>query len=186
MAEERTITQEHFSVLLNWLDPDKDSAAKRYEVIRSRLIRVFAGRGCTEAEVLADLTIDRVTFKAHELNGNYVGDPTLYFYGVANNIYHEWHRRQKKERIAMLPDNTVGEKGEREAEYRCLEKCMAALGDNVRTMMVDYYRDDKRARIERRREMAARMGITLGALQIKTCRVRARLADCVRDCLARV
>jgi DNA-directed RNA polymerase specialized sigma24 family protein len=185
MAEERTITQEQFNVLLDWLGPDKESAANRYEVIRRRLIRVFGSRGCDEAETLADVTIDRVTLKAPELNGNYVGDPALYFYGVANNVFHEWCRRRKRTRETVIPDLRKDDLDDREAEYRCLEKCLSRLAVQVREMMVEYYRDDKRARIERRREMAARLGITPGALQIKTSRVRARLGECVRECLAR-
>ncbi len=182
MPEERTISQENFDTLLRWLNADPDAAARKYEAIRRRLIRVFTGRGCHEAETLADITIDRVTVKAPELNGNYDGDPALYFYGVANNVLHEWHRRQKKLRETPIPEQKIDAE-DREAEYRCLEKCLEKLADNVREMIVEYYRGDKRSKIEGRRELAKRLGMSTAALQIKTSRIRARLSQCVRECL---
>lgn len=186
MAEERTITQEHFTILLSWLDPDPDSAAKKYEAIRNRLIRVYAARGCFEAEMVADLTIDRVTLKAAELNGNYVGDPALYFYGVGNNVFLEWLRKQKKIRTQKIPEVTESEPDEREAEYRCLEECLGTMPRDIREMIVEYYRGEKRARIEHRRKLAGRLGISPGALQIKTSRIRNKLAACVRECMNRL
>ena len=183
MAEERTITEEHFTVLLSWLDPDKNSAAKKYEAIRQRLIRVFSARGCFEAELLADLVIDRVTLKAAELNGNYVGDPALYFYGVANNVFLEWLRQQKKARGVKIPEKPSIDMEEREAEYRCLETCLETMPRDVRELIVEYYRGEKRVRIEHRRQLADRLGISPGALQIKTSRIRNKLAACVRECV---
>ena len=186
MAEERSITEEHFNVLLKWLGPDKEAAAKKYEVIRQRLIRVFAGRGCFEAEVLADVTIDRVTLKAPELDGNFVGDPALYFYGVANNVFLEWLRKQKKIQEKMVRDRIPDDPEDREAEYRCLETCLDAMTGDVRELIVEYYRGEKRAKIERRRKLADRLGISPGALQIKTSRIRTKLGECVRDCMTRL
>ena len=186
MAEERTINEEHFRVLMRWLDPDDpDSAARKYENIRSRLIRVYSARGCFEAETIADLTIDRVTLKAADLNGNYVGDPALYFYGVANNVFLEWLREQKKSRRHRIPDDTKADPDEREAEYNCLENCLGKLPVDARRMIVEYYRGEKRIRIEHRRKLADELGISPGALQIKASRIRARLAACVRECVAK-
>lgn len=187
MAHEGTITQEGFSLLLKWLDPDEESAARKYEIVRGRLVRMFVARGCYEAELLADRTIDRVAQKIPELNGTYVGEPAAYFYGVAKNIHLEWLRQQKRAREATAPPETgadADEAEQREAEYKCLETCLSMLSANMREMIVDYYRGEKGVKIERRREMAQRLGITTGALQIRASRVRARLHDCVRDCLA--
>jgi len=44
-------------MLLGWLSTNEASAAEKYEKIRARLIRLFVGRGCYEAEMLADQTI---------------------------------------------------------------------------------------------------------------------------------
>ena len=183
MAEERTINEENFNSLLSWLDSDPDAAARKYETIRSRLIRIYSARGCFEAETIADLTMDRVTLKAAELNGHYVGDPALYFYGVANNVYLEWLRNQKRGRRLKSPDDLKGDPEEREKEYRCLERCLDAMPGNIREMIVEYYRGEKRIRIEHRRRLAQQLGISPGALQIKTSRISSRLAPCVRECV---
>lgn len=189
MADAPNISPDNFRMLLNWLDPDARAAAAKYETIRARLIRIFFGRGCHEAETLADVTFDRVTAKAAELSTSYVGDPGLYFYGVANNVHHEWLRRQKRmneagsiviESIQAPSDETA----EADADYSCLEKCLAELSEPLRNMIVEYYREEKGERIRRRREQANRMGISIGALQIKTSRVRSTLLSCIKECLA--
>jgi hypothetical protein len=56
------------------------------------LIKIFVCRGCANAEELADETINRVVSKVQEIITNWQGDPALYFYKVAQNIYREWWR----------------------------------------------------------------------------------------------
>lgn len=92
--KENTITQESFDTLLGWLDHNREIAGQKYEKIRQRLIRIFAGRGCFEAEELADETINRVTLKLPQFVETYIGEPALYFYGVADKIHHEWLGKQ--------------------------------------------------------------------------------------------
>jgi hypothetical protein len=53
MPANPSITQEGFELLLDWLDTKNESAGEKYEKIRGRLIRIFVGRGCHEAELLA-------------------------------------------------------------------------------------------------------------------------------------
>ena len=181
MPEEQTITSESFDRLLHWLGPTNESAAEKYETIRRRLIRFFVGRGCYEAETLADQTIDRVTTKVTTVADTYVGDPSAYFYGVASKIYLEWLRGQKRVREAATAEVVVGV-DDREAEYTCLEECLSELPADSRELIVDYYRDEKRAKIERRRNLAKNLGISMGALQIKASRIRSRLYTCVAAC----
>jgi DNA-directed RNA polymerase specialized sigma24 family protein len=182
MPTDLFITQESFHLLLGWLDADRESAGQKYERIRQRLIRVFIGRGCYEAEALADRTIDRVIAKLPDIQSNYVGDPAAYFYGVAHNIHHEWLRSQKRERETVFIDFTSD--GDDGREYSCLETCLDKLPSDSREMIIEYYRDEKRAKIERRKSLARNLGISITALQIKACRIRAKLASCVSDCVA--
>ena len=184
MPEEHTITPESFGRLLNWLDPNDESAATKYEKIRQRLIRLFVCRGCYEAELLADQTIDRVTQKVAQVADGYVGEPAPYFYGVANKIYLEWLRGQKRvgEMSVAEPRAEEPDENEREAEYSCLEKCLEELSSESKELIVEYYRDEKRAKIERRKNLAKSLGITIGALQIKASRIRSRLYTCVVKC----
>ena len=181
MPESQSITAEDLQTLLGWLDPDKESAGEKYESIRQRLIRLFIGRGCCEPELLADRTIDRVITKVPQIVSSYDGEPAAYFCGVANNIHHEWLRNQERERKAVFIDTTA-EHNEDDAEYACLERCLGELSDDSRELILEYYRDEKRAKIDRRKKLAKSLGISVGALQIKASRIRTRLLKCVGDC----
>lgn len=174
------MTQEAFDALLAWLDPERERAGKRYEDIRRRLVKIFAYRGCREPEDLADETINRVAKRVGEIAGTYSGDPSLYFYGVANKVHHESLRKKLP---PPLPPPEPSQ--EIELEYECLELCMGTLNADSRELVLQYYHGEKRARIERRRAMAERLGIPLNALRIRAHRLRVALRDCVNDCLAR-
>jgi RNA polymerase sigma factor (sigma-70 family) len=185
MATENGTTQENFEALLNWLDRNREIAGQKYEKIRQRLIRIFLGRGCFEAEALADETIIRVTRKVPQVVVDYVGEPALYFYGVANKIHYEWLRKQKKiNSLPLTETQTEPESGtESGAEYECLEICLETLPADERGLIVEYYRDEKTAKIENRRELAEKSGISVSALQVKAFRIRARLKQCLQKCL---
>lgn len=174
------ITQENFDMLLSWLDPHEETAAGKYEKIRNRLIRVFAGRGCYEPERLADETMDRVVSKVADIKGTYVGEPALYFYRVADYVHKEWLRAQKKGGFVELKE-TGGyvEKPESDEEYECLEKCLDQLPEEDRILIVAYYQGERRAKIEHHKKLAERLGISVNALQTKTCRIRAVLRKCI-------
>ena len=86
------ITQEAFDRLLSWLDPDRDRARERYEMIRRKLIVFFASRGGDSPEEMADECINRVMKKLPEIEQQYTGSPGNYFLGVAKVIAWEWQR----------------------------------------------------------------------------------------------
>lgn len=175
----RDVTQTAFESLLMWLDADRDRAGEKYEQIRRRLIKVFTCRGRHDAEELADETINRVTLKAPELSKEYVGDPGLYFYGVAQKVFLESVRKPP---IPPQPA-AAREPSELEREYECLDSCIEQLSPDSRALVLDYYREDGRAKIERRKELAGRMGIALNALRIRAFRIRATLQQCVQECI---
>lgn len=174
------LTQESFDDLLAWLNPQREQAGRSYEDIRQRLIRIFMHRGCTVAEDLADETINRVARKVRDIRGYYVGNPALYFYGVARNVYID-HLKRKPE----LPPHvaSVEEPDESEASYDCLDKCLAELTQQNRELVLEYYREQEGAKIKQHQEMAQRLGIALNALRIRMCRLRAGLKECVQECL---
>jgi DNA-directed RNA polymerase specialized sigma24 family protein len=182
MPENASITQEGFKILLGWLDANDESAGEKYEKIRQRLIRIFVGRGCYEAEILADQTIDRVIAKVPQISTGYVGDPAAYFYGVAQKIHLEWLRSQKRQRETPFIDLAAPCEDEGD-EFSCLETCLDKLPTESREMILEYYRGEKRVKIDRRKELARQRGISVGALQIKASRIRTRLSSCVNDCV---
>ncbi len=174
---------ESFNRLLAWLDPEPEQAGKKYEEIRRKLIRIFAARGCPVAEELADKTIDRVGKKVAELAADYVGDPALYFFGVAHKVFLEW--RRKSMRPASPPPPPAPDSAEKkEREDQCLSQCMATLPQAQRRLLLEYYREEKQAKINRRKALAVELGQTDNALKIKVFRLRASLQDCLLQCLA--
>ncbi|HEX3560756.1 MAG TPA: hypothetical protein VHU19_16245 [Pyrinomonadaceae bacterium] len=179
MDQENALTQAAFDSLLAWLDADREQAGKKYENIRLRLIRIFTCRGRLDAEELADETINRVTLKAATVSKGYVGDPALYFYGVAHKVFLESVRKPP----AAAAPPPAANSDEVEREYQCLEDCMEQLPHGNRELVLEYYRDEKRAKINHRKELAERMGIAPNALRIRAHRIRLTLQQCVRACL---
>jgi DNA-directed RNA polymerase specialized sigma24 family protein len=176
-----SLTQEAFDSLLGWLGPDREQAGRRYEEIRLRLIKIFACRGCHEPEDLADEAINRVAKKVAELEKTYSGDPALYFYGVANKVHLE--SLKKRATAARLPPPPDAQSDEVEREHACLEHCMSRLPPENRELVLQYYREDKGAKIEHRQALAEQFGIAINALRIRAHRIRATLRQCVRNCL---
>ena len=66
----------------------------------------------------------------------------------------------------------------------CFERCLAALPAETRTLVLDYYVDDRRAKIEHRRRLAVSLGLSESALRNRVQRVRNRLERCVDACTA--
>jgi DNA-directed RNA polymerase specialized sigma24 family protein len=179
MNKDLDLTKETLDLLLGWLDPDRDRAGAKYEEIRRRLIRLFICRGCTEAEDLADETINRVISKLCEVAKGYQGDPALFFYGVAKKIYLEYVRRKAK----PIANVSAAGPGRPEQDYECLDRCMQTLPPDQRDLVLQYYREDKRAKIDNRRQLALRLGIGINALRIRAHRIKAALQECVEKCV---
>jgi len=168
-------TQEDFEKLLRWLNSDRDKAGEKYERIRFRLIRIFACRGCYEAEDLADETINVVASKTDWLIENYVGDPSLYFYAVAKKIHLE-HLKKKPPPNVPPPDPEPAE-----VEQACiyLDDCLQELRPPDRAMVLRYHQADKHLKIQNRKNLAEELKISRNALRIKVFHLHARLKECL-------
>jgi DNA-directed RNA polymerase specialized sigma24 family protein len=70
----------------------------------------------------------------------------------------------------------------REERFACLERCLLMLKPDQRDLAIEYYRDSQRERIERRRALAERLGITMNALALRASRIRNTLEACVESC----
>ena len=184
MKKERLLTQEDFDQLLAWLARDREQAAQKYEEIRRRLIKIFVCRACSEAEDLADDTINRVASKVKVIGATYTGDPALYFYGVAHKLHLEYLRRTR-DRLppSFAPSIPEPDSDEIEREHECLERCMQQLTPNNRELVLQYYQQEKRAKIDHRKLLAEQLCIALNALRIRAHRIRAVLQQCVSDCM---
>jgi hypothetical protein len=70
----------------------------------------------------------------------------------------------------------------KEKLYDCLERCLGTLRPEDHELILDYYRGEQRAKIERRSKLAASIGVTMNALSIRVCRIRGKLETCVGIC----
>lgn len=179
MNKNWVLTQEGFDALLGWLDPNRDVAGQKYELIRNRLIKIFSCRGCGEPEDLADESINRVISKLPTIESDFVGEPSRYFYGVANKVHLEYLRRKPAPEVAVTPEYDDGA----EREFECLERCMERLTPENRRLVIEYYQDERQAKIDHRKRLADQLGIAINALRIRAFRIRASLQECVTNCV---
>ena len=178
------LTQEAFNLFLSWLDPDRDVAGKKYEDMRRRLVTMFNVRGCAHAEDLADETLDRFIRRLPAMVDSYSGDPIPYLYTIARHLHGEYGQKQ----LQQLPDGfthplrDAGEQDDHDERIQeCLERCLGELEPGSRELVLDYYRRDKQAKIDFRKNLAERLGIASNALRIRLHRVRVGLQKCVTD-----
>jgi DNA-directed RNA polymerase specialized sigma24 family protein len=172
------LTKERFDQLLEWLSPDRNNAAKKYESIRSRLIKIFVSRGLDTADEAADETINRVARKVSEIRTRYQGDPAYYFYRVGSFIARETLRKEDRHRRALSqvqPSTSVDD----EEEYEQLQECLKKLVSSERDLVLRYYQLENQSKIDHRRKIAEEMGLTRNALAIRACRIRSELLKCV-------
>ncbi len=181
----RELTQERFDRLLAWLHPDRVRAGEMYEEIRSSLVRGFRAHGCPVADELADETINRVAAEPPEFFAAYVGEPRRYFRRVGHYVHLEYLRRQRQT-VPLPEDMQVRAPAAAEGvelEYECLEECMGQLRADSRELVLQYYKGEKRVKIESRKELATRLKTQLPQLRLKAHRIRVALKDCVIHCL---
>ena len=176
-----TITKDSFDALLEWLDPDREKAARQYEVIRGGLIRIFVSNGLADAEHYADDTVDRVIKRLPEIRASYVNEPVRYFHGVARNVLREALRRREVA-TDVLPERSAFKWSDNELA-ECLRKCWRALPIEKRQLIYDYHVYDGHQKIESHREMAGELAISVGALRTRAHHVRATLENCVQECM---
>jgi RNA polymerase sigma factor (sigma-70 family) len=178
------INEESFDALLAWLDPNRELAAQKYELIRAGLIRIFVSKGFSDAEDLGDTVINRVMKKLPEIRDAYVGEPVRYFHGVARNVMRETSRRRE---IATetVPDFQA-EVASHTDEYDCLVKCLRFLPREKHELILDYHIYDGRDKVVHHRQMAEELGITEGALRGRAHHLRGTLEKCIGQCLERI
>jgi DNA-directed RNA polymerase specialized sigma24 family protein len=183
----RGLNEETFDRLLAALDADRERAAERYEDLRRTLVRFFEWRGAPFPDEHADETFDRVARRLGE--GVAVSNIGGYAYTVARLVLLETRKGPESRRAdvdvtAVLPPASPEPvTDETEVRHTCLDRCLNALPADSRALIVEYYRDDRRGRIETRRALAARLRINSEALANRAQRLRDKLQTCVRACL---
>lgn len=182
-----------FDRFLNWLGPNPEAAAQKYELIRSRLIMMFRARRCVFAEDLADATFERVARKLTQLTVEFNGDPARYFYGVAKKIYLEY---QREIRAVPYPAESSLNKNTDDKANACdqelenmleqLDEALNTIPKSDRELILKYYTGNGQQKIAHRRALAEQFGIRPNTLRLRVFRIRKEIkASMFRSELAR-
>ena len=148
-----SLTQEAFDKLLSCFASDREKAALEYEITRRKLIRFFQSRMVAAAEEHADETINRVARRINE--GQHIDNLMNYFYGVARLVFLESLKERERAPVP-LDDAPQGlsqkapEKEEPDAMLICFDRCMDTLPPESRQLIIDYYQEERRAKIRLR------------------------------------
>ena len=189
--KEPGLSQYVFDRLLAWLDDGTDSNGERYLEMRRRLVTYFDRRNRPAAEELADETLNRVARTLDEGGTILTRPPARYCHVVARFVLLEDLRRERRHvgldetRASLGRQGSVADPTDvarHEERLDCLDRCLAQLKPEQRTLIVDYYRDTRRQKIERRRELANQLGISMNALAIRASRIRDALSACLEGC----
>lgn len=176
----KELTPEAFASFLSWLGPDSDSAGEEYERLRFRLCTFFSQRRCRFPDDLADETINRVIQKSSE---EVIEHKMAYCYGVARNVYRESLRKERPRvdidevRLAANPPQ------EPSFSNDCLDQCLAELPEESRSLLLDYFSEAKRTKIEFHRRISERLQTTQTALRMRVMRTKHKLKICVEECM---
>ena len=195
MKKDWTPTQTAFRQFLDWLDEGVASGGEKYLEMRRRLVFYFDRKNCLASDELADETLSRVAQKLEE-KGSITGmSPAHYCYVVAKFVFLENLRQAKRGQsglnelaqdrlssVGSLNSKDTAAMQSRERLHDCLDSCLAKLSSADRDLILEYYRGEQRAKIERRSQLAARLGLSMNALTIRACRIRYKLEECMRTC----
>src|SRR5574341_259895 len=191
------LTPASFDSLLACLGPDSESAALAYLDVRRALFTFFATRGATDPDEMADETINRVARRLSEGVQITTETPSGFFYAVARNVWRE--SLAKSGVLTPLPEDVstlpvtretphdllmdARERIEAGVKRECLERCLGRLDPEERELIISYHRFRGGAKIENRKELAARLGISNNTLRQKVARLKLKLSECARKCL---
>ena len=193
-----TITSSAFHKLLDWLDEGNNSDGRNYLEMRQRLVAYFDRKNCATPDDLADETLNRVARRLQEAGMIESETPAKYCYITARFVFMEHLRGAAGNRSVALDDvlrqpqgvkhfvaaNSDDEQQKvKEKMLDCLERCTSKLNPDNRQIIVSYYFGDERIKIENRRALAQKLGISANALSIRACRIRAQLELCVGKCV---
>lgn len=184
MEREWVLTEGAFAKFLTCLDPDPARAGERYEELREALVKFMYWRGAHFPEELVDETFNRVARKLDE--GGTIRDIPSYCHGVARLVFLQWRERPENRRVGLeeLPplSTSVPEPEPEDLRRECLNHCLRQLPEENRQLIIEYYRKERREKIDHRSLMAQRLGIPLTALRSRAQRIREKLERCILQC----
>jgi DNA-directed RNA polymerase specialized sigma24 family protein len=84
--------------------------------------------------------------------------------------------------LVVSPPLPVEDDDEESDARDCFDACLDSLPADSRDLILRYYVDERRAKIDGRVELAKTLGITSAALRSRAQRIRDRLEKCVGRC----
>ena len=197
MKKDWAPTQGSFQDFLQWLDQGVDSGGEKYLEMHRRLVAYFDRKNCLTADELADETLARVAQKLQDKGEITELSPAHYCYVTAKFVFLEYIRHAKNGRagleefsvsrqpgsdsVVVAPSVGDGD-GDQEKMLSCLDRCLSKLSADDSELILEYYQGEKQEKIQRRRELGVRLGLSANALSIRACRIRTKVEQCVKDC----
>lgn len=181
-----TLTQEALEKLLACLSPDPDKAARQYVALEMKMVRYFEKQKIDAAETRTDDVFNRVARRIEE--GKQIENVTAYAYRVAYLVFLEAskepdHVEIDPEQGPHITPEPLFEDSEPDRRQNCFDSCLEKLTSDNRELILGYYQEDGRTKIEFRKWLAARLKISLDALRIRAHRIRKSLEECIAECL---
>jgi RNA polymerase sigma factor (sigma-70 family) len=178
--------QRAFRGLLNWLDDSVDSGGEKYLEMHRRLAFYFARKNCLTPADLADETLTRVLRRLEEDDAVKNMPATRFCYITARYVFLEHLRRADHRQISLdgvklaTPAAPDDETTARSKQLDSLDRCLAKLNPEHRDLIFEYYRGERQEKIQRRRQLAGRLGLSMNALTIRASRIREKLEACMK------
>jgi DNA-directed RNA polymerase specialized sigma24 family protein len=188
------LTATAFEKLLVCLDPVRETAAGKYELLRLKLAKTFVWKGCpeSEADALADTVLDRAALKI--ASGEQIKNINAYAAEVSRFVWLEHLRRRREDavgddlpEVAMQADIEI--LNDPDLRMQCLRKCLAEVvpDEADRMLIVGYYDTEAGGKNkDSRKQLADKLNISMTTLKVKACRLRSRLETCINECVARL
>jgi DNA-directed RNA polymerase specialized sigma24 family protein len=182
---EWTLTEEAFARFLACLAADAEIAGQQYERLHFKLVKFFDWQGAHFPEECADETLNRVVRKVEA--GEVIRDIFAYCQGVARLVFLETlkHPENKKVSLDEVQAVAAASAPPEDADQRsqCFADCLRQLPAANQQLILAYYKEEKRHKIDNRQALAERLGIPLNALRSRAQRLRNKLEACVNRCV---
>jgi RNA polymerase sigma factor (sigma-70 family) len=167
------LTREALDGLLQALGEDRNAAGRRYEILRRKLIDLFAWRCSEGPEELADETLNRLARRL--IQGEPVEKIESYALGIARMLLKETARRREQRDIALREIQILQPDAAEDTEIlEAFERCLDALPQSSRTLIARYYSGERAA-------LARELGVSVNTMRTRALRIRRKLYQCVNS-----
>lgn len=190
--EIEALTERGLAMFLARLGDNPERAGDGYEELRLMLVKFFEWRDSWFPEDDTDETINRVVRKLDD-GKEEIQNLEAYCFGVARLVHLERlrapDRRRADPEVLVLMAAPVSDASDLDEppqdRLECFRKCLETLPASTRKMVVSYFQDEKRVRIDHRRRLAMELGISPEALRRRVKLARDKIENCVSKCLKR-